>query len=411
MKTYKQYLTERASAKNLHLEHLEDEVLNGGVDGTRSAINFLQSLRDMLAGGSKSGSTVTVKWDGAPAISCGIDPKTQKFFVSYKSMKKLAFDQDDITSLYEGPLYNIYAPLMEHLPKLDIKGNIYQGDVLWTQEHQKVEKEIDGVNYITFTPNTITYAVPMDQPLAQTIMAASVGIVFHTTYSTQGAETVDDVKAQFGADISGFTQTDDVWAINADFTDLSGHATFTKTQTDKITSVLSQAGKIFNKINGRFLDKISQDEKIKVWMKAYINSKIKDGQYINNVDKSAKEVVKFVKDRLNKEVSKLKTEKGRQRKIEAADAYLKTLGGNDDQLRNIFKIMSIINNAKLYIISKLENVQGLTSTFVRTPTGFKVTKPEGFVAIDRYNNEKGIKLVNRLEFSRANFTVDKNWDQ
>ena len=121
--------------------------------------------------------------------------------------------------------------------------------------------------------------------------------------------------------------------------------------------------------------------------------------------------MKFVKDRLEKEVSKLKTPAGRQRKQEAADGYIKLLGGSDNDLKNTFKIMSIINNAKLYIVDKLENVQGMTSTFVRTDDGYRVTKPEGFVAIDRYNNERGIKLVNRLEFSRANFNVDKNWDQ
>ena len=240
---------------------------------------------------------------------------------------------------------------------------------------------------------------------------ADVGIVFHTTYNTGGAETVDDLRASFGADTSSFKSHRDVWAINADFTDLSGHATFTERETKVITSMLSEAGRTFNQINGRFLDAIIDDDKIKILIKTYINSKIREGEYINNIERSSKEVLKFVKDRLEKEVSKLKTPAGRQRKQEAADGYIKLLGGSDNDLKNTFKIMSIINNAKLYIVEKLENVQGMTSTFVRTDDGYRVTKPEGFVAIDRYNNERGIKLVNRLEFSRANFNVDKNWDQ
>ena len=44
MITFAEYLAEGAEGKNLHLEHLEDEVLNNGVNGTRAAINFLQSL-------------------------------------------------------------------------------------------------------------------------------------------------------------------------------------------------------------------------------------------------------------------------------------------------------------------------------------------------------------------------------
>lgn len=408
---FKKQLLIEASAKNLHLEHLEDEVLNGGVNGTRGAINFLRSLRDMLAGSSNSSTIITTKWDGAPAVSAGIDPKSGQFFVSYKSMKKLAFNQQDVKDNYEGALFPIYSALMEHLPKLKIKSNVYQGDVLWTNPSQLKVTNIDGQRYLTFTPNTITYAVPANSELAARMKKAKVGIVFHTTYSTGGASTVDDLRASFGADTSDFASSPDVFAINAEFTDLSGHATFTDKETTKITSMLSDAGRTFNTINGRFLDRISQDEKIKVSIKTYINSKIREGEFIDNVERSSKEVVDFVKNRLEKEIMKLKSEKGRERKRAVADTYLKMLGGNDAQLKAIFKIMSIINNAKVYIVNKLENVKGMTSTFVRTDNGYRVTKPEGFVAIDRFNQEKGLKLVNRLEFSRANFTVDKNWDQ
>ena len=79
------FLTE-AAGKNLHLEHLEDEILNFGIAGGRSAINFLQALRDMFAGKTGSGMNVTVKWDGAPAVFAGPHPETGKFFVATKSL-------------------------------------------------------------------------------------------------------------------------------------------------------------------------------------------------------------------------------------------------------------------------------------------------------------------------------------
>ena len=78
MHKLKSYLAEE---KNVHMEHLEDLVLNGGVEGTREVINYLRALRDMLAGNSKSKVDVTVKWDGAPAVFAGIDPSDGKFFV------------------------------------------------------------------------------------------------------------------------------------------------------------------------------------------------------------------------------------------------------------------------------------------------------------------------------------------
>ena len=98
---FKQFLTEATKeGKNVHLEHIEDEVLNGGTAGARSAINFLQSLRDMLAGHAKTKVNITTKWDGAPAIFCGINPENGKFFVGTKGVfaknAKLNYTDEDI---------------------------------------------------------------------------------------------------------------------------------------------------------------------------------------------------------------------------------------------------------------------------------------------------------------------------
>jgi len=400
-----------AATKNLHMEHLEDEVLNGGVNGTRGSIMFLRSLRDMLSGHATSSTNVTVKWDGSPAIVAGIDPASKEFFVSYKSMKKLNFSQADVEDNFDGPLATIYSQLMRYLPNLKISGNAYQGDVLWTQESQKVQQTIDGEDYITFTPNTITYAVPMESDLAKKILRAKVGIVFHTTYNTSSADHVDDLSASFGADISAFTVSDDVWVIDSTFTDVSGSATFTKRDTKKLNLMMSEIGKLFNQIDGRFLDNIALDDKLKIYIKAFLNNKIRSGEYIGNPKTDTKDFLIYINNRLNVEVGKLKSVAGRERKQLMADQIIKNLKGNTKQLGNVFKLMALINNAKLFILQKLEEVRGLTNAFIRTDTGFKVTRPEGFVAIDRFNKNKGLKLVNRLEFSQANFNIEKNWDQ
>ena len=67
---------------NVHLEHIEDEIFNSGIDGGRASINFIRSLRDMLVSGSKRSVNVTVKWDGAPAIFCGNDPELSLIHIS-----------------------------------------------------------------------------------------------------------------------------------------------------------------------------------------------------------------------------------------------------------------------------------------------------------------------------------------
>ena len=78
--------THIAEAKNTHMTHIEDMVIDGGVAGARSAIFALRDLRDMLAGHTNDTKQVTVKWDGAPAVFAGIDPSDGKFFVAKKGI-------------------------------------------------------------------------------------------------------------------------------------------------------------------------------------------------------------------------------------------------------------------------------------------------------------------------------------
>ena len=131
MLNFREYLVE-APGKNLHLEHIEDEILNNGIEGGRAAIRFIQSLRNMLAGESKSSVNMTVKWDGAPAIFAGTDPSDGQFFVAKKSV----FNKDPI--LYKknsdidvsGYLGEVFKTALAEFPKLGIKG-VLQGDLLY----------------------------------------------------------------------------------------------------------------------------------------------------------------------------------------------------------------------------------------------------------------------------------------
>ena len=104
MQSFQGFLTED---RNTHLEHLEDEIINNGTSGAKTAINFLKSVQKMLKGGS-GGSNVTVKWDGAPAIFCGINPENGKFFVATKSLfnvtSKINYTNKDISRNHGGAL-------------------------------------------------------------------------------------------------------------------------------------------------------------------------------------------------------------------------------------------------------------------------------------------------------------------
>ena len=407
---FTEFLQEARQDKNLHLEHLEDNVLNRGVAGARESINFLQSLRDMLAGKSASKVNVTTKWDGAPAVFAGINPANGKFFVGTKSVfnitPKLNYTDKDIDKNHPtGGLNEKLKIALAFLPKLGIRG-VLQGDMMFTKGDLKSET-IEGERYITFQPNTIVYAVPQDSILAKKMQAAQLGIVFHTSYS---GRTLKTMKPSFNIDIGRLQPTKDVWFRDASFTDASGTATFTDAETRQITNILSQAGRTFRTINAQVLNRISINDKILMEIKTFNNKSVRAGEKIRNTSVHTINLIRFVEQKLNKEILKAKRADTKRKRQQEKNEMMRFFRGSAMQLVQIFNLMNLIVDTKLIIIRKLQEMRQVTNTFVRTDDGFKITNPEGFVAVDKLSG-CALKLVDRLEFSHQNFTVKKQWDK
>ena len=232
MYSFKQYLSE---AKNTHLEHLEDELINNGYEGGLNSVEFLKSLRNMLIGSSRRKVNLSVKWDGAPAVFCGINPENGKFFVGSKSVfnvtPKINYTQSDIRKNHAGGLADKLSVALKELPKLNIKG-VVQGDLLFTPGDIK-SVSIRGEDAIAFTPNTITYAVPENTVLAKKIKKAKLGIIFHTTYN---GRKMSDLKASFGVNVNRFAKTPSVFFDDASYKDTSGVATFSASESAQYDS-------------------------------------------------------------------------------------------------------------------------------------------------------------------------------
>jgi len=406
---FSEYIAEAKEGKNVHLEHLEDNVLNNGVSGAREAINFLRSLRNMLAGHSDVKVNVTTKWDGAPAIFAGINPENGKFFVGTKSVfnknAKLNYTDADIDENHPSEGLNDKLKIaLAYLPKLGIKG-ILQGDMMFTKSDLKHET-IDGEEYITFQPNTIVYAVPVNTKLAKMMMAAQLGVVFHTSYV---GKDIENMKASFNIDIGHLTTTKDVWFRDASFTDASGSVTFTEKETADITSILSQAGRLFTTIPVLTLNKIASSETYLMQIKTYNNTKVREGQEIRDTRAHVNGLMKYVEDKLNKEILAAKKAETKDKRIKEKTEVMRFYRTNAAQLKHIFDLMNMIIEAKLMIIRKLETIRSI-GTFVRTDDGFRITAPEGFVAVDKLKGN-ALKLVDRLEFSHQNFSAAKNWSK
>ena len=399
---------------NVHLEHIEDEIFNNGIDGGRASINFIRSLRDMLVSGSKRSVNVTVKWDGAPAIFCGNDPETGKFFVAKKSLfnktPKFYTSIAEIDADLDGQLADKFKACYNNLKNLGIK-DILQGDLMFTKG-DLVKQDINGESYETFQPNTIMYAVPSTSKLASTMRVADVGIVFHTTYT---GDSLMNLKATFGANIKGLKKTSKVWMDDAEYNDVSGTATFTQRDSAEITRLMSRTGKVFQKIKAPQLKKfLDMQNKIDAGLtyKTYHNSKVREGSdflrlnYKNHADG----YLKFIEDKVNVQIGKLKNPNAIKTKEKNKNILLTEVRKNLLLLKTLVEFQALINYAKIKILTKVNKATQMTAMFVKKGNGFDVVAPEGFVAID---NDLGgaVKLVDRMEFSLNNFTVQKDWDK
>jgi len=392
--------------QNTHLEHLEDDILNQGSRGGVNAVKFLRELGKMLSE-PHSNVNVTTKWDGAPAVICGRHPTTKNFFVGTKGvfakMPKICLSDADVDHYYGGDLAAKLKTCLRLLPKLNIQG-VLQGDLLFTND--TTTRTIGGERVISFQPNTITYAIPEKTELGQRVKKAQLGIVFHTSYS--GGPNLLDMTPSFGVDVSRMQNVPGVVVFSSNFTDATGASLFTQAQkrqydmkVNRAEGSLKQASQFLNILqqtgDGKFL--------LSAMFKVYFNSYIRKGIAIADTKKVAAGFASYYRAALDKEIAlkKTATTQAKYRKIQQDG--LKFIRANERAI--YMTVASYINltDAKTMIIRKLESVKDI-GTYIKTENGFRVTAPEGFVAI---KSGAALKLVDRLEFSRANFTVEKNW--
>ena len=412
-----QVLIEAKVNKNLHLEHLEDNPLNFGYGGISKTINFINATIDLLSGSANKSVDVTVKYDGAPAIFCGTDPEDGKFFVGTKSVfsktAKLIKQESDLDKYgFSGQLKDKLSIALKELSKLGIEG-VLQGDMMFTSSDLKSQK-IDGKSYTTFQPNTIMYAVPSDSDLSKKIESSKIGIIFHTTYS---GTKLEDMKASFGADVSKLNKVSSVWVDDAFYKDVTG-SLFSAKETSELQKKIAKLQRVGNGISKKSMNNIlSVHDELKTselgaGLKTYFNSNVRRGILpksgvagVNNF------ITHFGNHFDDKVIAKVKQEKTKNQKRERKQNLINLLIKEKVAISNLLEFMLLTIELKNAIVRKLETgVNSKMETFVVDGSGVRVTKPEGFVAIDKLSGG-AVKFVDRLEFSRLNFTVDKNWSK
>lgn len=398
-------------SKNTHLEHLEDSILLDGHQGAKDAFMFLDELATTFSGNQRNTFKITTKWDGAPAIFCGNYPGSNKFFVGTKSVfnknAKINFrDTDvDVNHGHAPGLVSKLKDALKYFPALGIKG-VAQGDLLFTDD--KKFEVIDGENCITFTPNTITYAIPESNELYEKAKKAKIGVVFHTTYR---GNTVESLSATFGYDISKLNQVDDVLVLSAETGQLGKDILITKQEVNRLKA-MKRASASLVRDSKDFLNKIAEqieaNDQLTVGprLKIYFNTYVRQGRKVNNAAVFLREFKNYFETEVKKAADKVKTPKSKAEKLKKLYDGLDFIENNKDAFLKAVGLYTTLQNAKLLFIRKLEKGERF-KTFLRTENGYKVTSPEGYVAIQE--DATAVKLVDRLSFSVANFNVSKDW--
>ena len=393
--------------KNTHLEHLEDNILNGGSEGGKEAVAFLRSLGKMLDQGGAD-ARVTVKWDGAPAIICGTNPDNGRFFVGTKSVfnkvdPKIVYSEEDVDRMYSpGQLAQKLKDSYKYLSQLSIP-NVVQGDLLFTDD--KYEATIGGDTCIAFQPNTIVYAVPKDTDIGQKIQEAKLGIVFHTSYS---GRSLDTMTASFGN--IGVQGNTDVFVTSSDFKNASGEANMTSAEkttyanlVNKTEGSLKQSSRFLDLMKGNNMNKFT----LNIMFKTFFNTYVRQGRNLIGARNTARDFAAYFSNALDKEIDRKKMKTTKDKYLDIKNKGLRFISDNQQAIYMTVASYMNLQAAKNFMIRKLQKVNTF-GTFLRTSDGYRVTAPEGFVAI---RSGQALKLVDRLEFSRANFTADKNWEK
>ncbi len=394
--------------KNTHLEHLEDNILNAGSAGGLETVEFLKNFGNFL-NGKKSDLRISTKWDGAPAIICGKDPVNQRFFVGTKSVfnkvdPKVCYDNTDIDRHYSTEEYTVLNKklkiCLKYLSQTGIVG-VMQGDLLFTEEDKKYAT-VNGQRVVTFQPNAITYAVPVDSLKGISVMEAKLGLILHTLYI---GETLQDMKAVFNPNWQFHTiHTDEnIFIANANFADEAGVAKFNVRESAKFTALINRATGSLKK-SSEFLNIIHKYGTSKFVMallfKQFFNQRIRKGQGIVDTKRVASDFAQFYSVKMDEEIASKKTEKYKATYTQMKKEGLKFIAKYETDIYFTVASYISIRTAKKMVIDQLNKVKEINTFVDGVPS-----QPEGYVV--SYDGT-ALKFVDD-DFRKANITVTKSW--
>lgn len=394
-----------------HIDHLEENILNKGKQGVIEALNQIEASIAYFV--DESDYVISTKFDGSPAIVAGVDP-SNRFFVASKSAfaknPKINYTEEDIKNNHgHAPgLVEKLTLALRYLPSLNLKG-IYQMDYMFDNIIKQFETPalIDGVKnenrFITFTPNTIKYAVSPESPYGNEILNAKIGVAIHIEYMIQNG--ILKVK-KYTTSPSEVSPSKTVFVFNVMANKpKNAQSKFGKILLNDVKKKKNTVLKLADKVDFSGLDEYT------IPLKTYINAEIRSGRFLEDPAISATEFITFMASKLSKELDKLKSEKGKLKKQQEMKKTISELKNLKTSIKYAFEITKIVANLKNNLVKIFNEItkNDLLGTYLEEAPGvWQTTSPEGF-ALSKVGVEGAdiTKLVNRQEFSAANFGTGK----
>lgn len=371
-----------AVRRNKRISHVEDLMFSEGREGLAASLRMLGEVLDR-----SENIGMTVKWDGKPAVVCGINPDNGRFFVGTKS----AFNKDvrvfhtvqEIVGGTDNPeLASKLSQCLVHLPKLGIKG-VLQGDLLFTPDSLTVASE-----EISFTPNAIRYSVDRDTEAGRRIARAKIGIAFHTVY--EGRTMADLSVASYRFDPLSVTPDPSVWMPNISVRSI------VEGDSDAEEESLHECHLMAEKV-GSFLPTLISNGDLMPFLMPYINSTVMAGMS----QLSARGFAKYIEAKSEKEIDKLKTDKGKEKKRLATSNiinFTETYAAHINRAFDLHRKMAAVKESVLSRIPLTEFRHHFVDGDALRPT-----EPEGIVVSD---SDRVVKFVRRSGFSAHNRKVN-----
>jgi len=370
----KRLILKELSPARIH--HAEDLIFWEGSAGAMRAVQQLEQL----AKGTKS---LTIKWDGSPAIVFGRNPNgefifTDKHGFMAKSYDGRATNPEDLEGAImqrakdksKAKSYKQYATKMKSVFELfqnAVPNNIqgyFVGDMLYFNTPKKI-----GNSYV-FQPNVVNYQVPAETDLGKRIGTSRAGVVVHYMMSEKGRTMpVKDLNMIQGNDVLAIPPTTvnksepvDVSAVNQ----LKGMIQQSSSGVDKLLDKNALAGM-----------KLADFPNL---LYTYLNSKVDGGMKGLGSD-----FVKWLQSSAVTEVKKTR--------------IMNYIKANTQSFMALWKIVNGIMVAKDSIIKQLDKSKGAVNATVNGQPG-----GEGYVLKSPKGN---IKLVRRSGFTKANRAINR----